>query len=56
MTNKELTKENVLLKEVIDAFIEYMTITGDEEYANILRYYYTQSQWDKIIEFLVGDR
>lgn len=55
MTKEQLTKENILLREVIDAFIEYMSLNGDSEYAQLLRYYYTQSQWDKIIEFFVGN-
>lgn len=55
MSTRELTKENNKLKEVIDVFIEYMSMKGDAEYAQLIRYYYTQHQWDKIIEFFVGD-
>ena len=54
MTTKELNKENQLLKEVIEAFIENMEMTNNK-YAQLLRYYYTQHQWNEIIKFLIGE-
>lgn len=54
MTTKELNKENQLLKEVIEAFIENMEMANNQ-YAQLLRYYYTQHKWDEIIKYLIGE-
>ena len=55
MTNKELFKEMGKMEQVIDALLEEsLAVLDDNEY-QLLRYYFSQSNYEKMLEILEGD-
>ena len=55
MTNKELFKEMGKMEQVIDTLLEEsLAVLDDNEY-HLLRYYFSQSNYEKMLEILEGD-
>ena len=55
MTNKELFKEMGKMEQVIDTLLEEsLEVLGDNQY-HLLRYYFSQSNYEKMLEILEGD-
>ena len=55
MTNKELFKEIGKMEQVIDTLLEEsLAVLDDNEY-HLLRYYFSQSNYEKMLEILEGD-
>ena len=55
MTNKELFKELGKMEQVIDTLLaESLAVLDDNQY-HLLRYYFSQSNYEKMLEILEGD-
>lgn len=55
MTNKELFKELGKMEQVIDALLEESLSVLDDNQYHLLRYYFSQSNYEKMLEILEGD-
>lgn len=52
MTNKELFKEIGKMEQVIDVLLENSFAVFDNEQYLLLRYYFSQSNYEKMLEIL----
>ena len=52
MTNKELFKEMGKMEQVIDALLEESLAVFDDNQYHLLRYYFSQSNYEKMLEIL----
>ena len=56
MTNKELFKEISKMEQVIDMLLEdSLAIFNDDQY-HLLRYYFSQSNYEKMIDILTKEK
>ncbi len=55
MTNKELFKEIGKMEQVIDTLLEASLAAFDDDQYHLLRYYFSQSNYEKMLEILEGD-
>ena len=55
MTNKELFKEINKMEQVIDTLLEASLAAFDDNQYHLLRYYFSQSNYEKMLEILAGD-
>ena len=55
MTNKELFKEMGKMEQVIDALLEESFAAFNNEQYLLLRYYFSQSNYEKMLKILEGD-
>ena len=55
MTNKELFKEMSKMEQVIDTLLEESLAVLDDNQYHLLRYYFSQSNYEKMLEILEGD-
>ena len=55
MTNKELFKEMSKMEQVIDTLLEDSLASFDDNQYHLLRYYFSQSNYEKMLEILEGD-
>ena len=55
MTNKELFKEMGKMEQVIDTLLEASLAAFDDNQYHLLRYYFSQSNYEKMLEILEGD-
>lgn len=55
MTNKELFKEMGKMEQVIDTLLEESLAVLDDNQYHLLRYYFSQSNYEKMLEILEGD-
>ena len=55
MTNKELFKEIGKMEQVIDTLLEESLAVLDDNQYHLLRYYFSQSNYEKMLEILEGD-
>ena len=55
MTNKELFKEMSKMEQVIDTLLEESLAVLDDNQYHLLRYYFSQSNYEKMLEVLEGD-
>ena len=55
MTNKELFKELGKMEQVIDALLEESFSAFNKEQYLLLRYYFSQSNYEKMLKILEGD-
>ena len=55
MTNKELFKEMGKMEQVIDTLLEESLEVLDDNQYHLLRYYFSQSNYEKMLEILEGD-
>lgn len=55
MTNKELFKEINKMEQVIDVLLENSFAVFNNEQYLLLRYYFSQSNYEKMLEILEGD-
>lgn len=55
MTNKELFKEISKMEQVIDVLLEESLSVFDDNKYLLLRYYFSQSNYEKMLEILEGD-
>ena len=55
MTNKELFKEMGKMEQVIDALLEGSSAVFDDNEYHLLRYYFSQSNYEKMLKILEGD-
>ena len=57
MTNKELFKEIGKMEQVIDVLLENSFAAFNKEQYLLLRYYFSQSNYEKMLEILMkGDK
>ena len=57
MTSKELFKEMSKMEQVIDVLLENSFAAFNNEQYLLLRYYFTQSNYEKMLEILAkGDK
>ena len=52
MTNKELFKEISKMEQVIDVLLEASLAVFDDNEYHLLRYYFSQSNYEKMLEIL----
>lgn len=55
MTNKELFKEMGKMEQVIDTLLEESFAAFNNEQYLLLRYYFSQSNYEKMLKILEGD-
>ena len=55
MTNKELFKEMGKMEQVIDALLEESFAAFNNEQYLLLRYYFSQSNYEKMLEILTKE-
>ena len=55
MTNKELFKEIGKMEEVIDVLLENSFAAFNNEQYLLLRYYFSQSNYEKMLEILMKE-
>ena len=55
MTNKELFKEIGKMEQVIDTLLEESLAVLDDNQYHLLRYYFSQTNYEKMLERLEGD-
>ena len=55
MTNKELFKEMSKMEQVIDTLLEESLAVFNNDQYLLLRYYFSQSNYEKMLEILEGD-
>lgn len=55
MTNKEMNKKINEMEQTINSLIEYLYLKGDSN-ASVIKYYFTQHNYEEIIKFLLGDK
>ena len=55
MTNKELFKEMGKMEQVIDSLLENSFGAFNNEQYLLLRYYFSQSNYEKMLKILEGD-
>ena len=55
MTNKELLKEMGKMEQVIDALLEESLAVFDDNEYHLLRYYFSQSNYEKMLEILTKE-
>ena len=55
MTNKELFKEMGKMEQVIDSLLENSFGTFNNEQYLLLRYYFSQSNYEKMLEILMKE-
>ena len=56
MTNKELFKEIGKMEEVIDTLLEASLAAFDDNQYHLLRYYFSQSNYEKMIDVLTKEK
>ena len=56
MTNKELFKEIGKMEQVIDVLLENSFAVFDNEQYLLLRYYFSQSNYEKMLEILEREK
>ena len=56
MTNKELFKEIGKMEQVIDALLEESLAVFDDNQYHLLRYYFSQSNYEKMLEILEKEK
>ena len=55
MTNKKLFKEMGKMEQVIDALLEESLAVFDNNEYQLLRYYFSQSNYEKMLEILTKE-
>ena len=55
MTNKELFKEIGKMEQVIDTLLEESLAVLDDNQYHLLRYYFSQSNYEKMLEILAKE-
>ena len=55
MTNKELFKEISKMEQVIDTLLEASLSSLDDNQYHLLRYYFSQSNYEKMLEILTKE-
>lgn len=55
MTNKELFKEMSKMEQVIDTLLEESLAVLDDNQYHLLRYYFSQSNYEKMLEILTKE-
>ena len=55
MTNKELFKEIGKMEQVIDTLLEDSLSAFDDNQYHLLRYYFSQSNYEKMLEILTKE-
>ena len=55
MTNKELFKEMSKMEQVIDVLLENSFAAFNNEQYLLLRYYFSQSNYEKMLEILANE-
>ena len=56
MTNKELFKEINKMEQVIDTLLEASLAAFDDNQYHLLRYYFSQSNYEKMLEILTKEK
>ena len=56
MTNKELFKEIGKMEQVIDALLEESLAVFDDNQYHLLRYYFSQSNYEKMLDVLTKEK
>ena len=56
MTNKELFKEMGKMEQVIDTLLEASLAAFDDNQYHLLRYYFSQSNYEKMLEILTKEK
>ena len=56
MTNKELFKEISKMEQVIDTLLEESLAVFDDNQYHLLRYYFSQSNYEKMLDILTKEK
>ena len=56
MTNKELFKEIGKMEQVIDTLLEASLAAFDDNQYHLLRYYFSQSNYEKMLDVLTKEK